>query len=579
MSIARLKSPRQGPVAPPRSQQPMLIYSRTDKEIEPDVKALDFGQYRRMFTYARAYPRFLYPLLLCVVLRAIQLPLLNTAVSKILNGPVSHGDELTLWLAVAGYLGLCLLTQFTMFYRAGLAGLLGEGVVHDLRRDIFGKLQSLTMSFFYRTKLGRIISRVTSDSEVIRAGVQDAVFVTIVCAGQALIALAIMSFYDKALFAVVLATAPGYYLTYRYFRGRLTRAHRANQESFSRVTATLAESVTGIRVTQGFARQQVNAGLWQGLVRDHQRYNMRTIKAAGTFGPLLELLGAFVMCAIFIIGAWRVLNPLIGAKVENIIVFYFLIGDVLGPVAALSNNYTAAIASMAGAERIFRMLDRAPDFADPPDAVDQKAIDGRVEFRHLCFEYEPGKPVLRDINFVAEPGQTIALVGATGSGKSSTINLLAKFYLPTSGELLIDGTDIRRIRAESLHRQLGIVLQQNFLFTGTVMENIRMGRPGAGDDEVIAAVRNLNCLDMVESMPHGFGTHVGERGAGAVTGSAPGSLLRPCHAGRSPTDRPRRGHQFRRYPHRGSSAACPGLAAQRPNQLCRRPPPLDDSPC
>lgn len=507
--------------APPSaasSAASLLTHVRRDKEIEPDVRPIDFKLYRRMFGYAAAYPAFLKPLLFCVVVRAIQLPLLNVVFSRIINGPIARGTVPTLLLASLGYLALTGLTQYIFFHRIKLAGLLGEGVVHDLRRDIFDHVQSLTMSFFHKTKLGGLISRVTSDSEVIRAGVQDAVFMSIVNIGQGLIALAIMSCYDGPLFLVVLATSPGFYLTYRYFRGRLTRAHRANQESFSRVTATLAESVTGIRITQGFARQGVNAALWGVLVRDHQRYNMRTIRAAGVFGPLLELLSAMVIAAIFIVGGYRVLNPAIGAKVEHIVIFYFMIGDVLGPVAVMSNNYAVAIQSMAGAERIFRLLDRRPDFTDAPDAIDLPEIVGRVEFRNLCFEYEPGKPVLRDVSFTAEPGQTVALVGHTGSGKTSIINLISKFYLPTSGELLIDGVDIRRVKSESLHQCTGIVLQQNFLFSGTVMDNIRMGRAGASDEQVIDAVRKLDCLDLVEAMAGGFQTRVGERGSGLSLG-------------------------------------------------------------
>jgi len=492
---------------------PLLTYTQREKEIEPEVRPIDFAMYRRMFTYARAYPAFLTPLLVCVVLRAIQLPLLNTIFSKILNGPVTRGTIATLLWASTGYLAMVIFTQYTMYHRSSLAGLLGEGVVHDLRRDIFGKLQTLTLSFFHKTKLGRLISRITSDSEVVRAGVQDAVFVSIVCGGQAMIALVIMAFYDKALVLIVLATAPGYYLVYRYFRAKLTRAHRANQESFSRVTATLAESVTGMRITQSYVRQDINAEMWRNLVTDHQRYNMATVKAAGTFGPLLELISAFVIAAVFIIGGYRVLNPAIHADVGHIIVFYFLISDVLGPVAMLSNNYATAIQSMAGAERIFKLLDRTPDFTEPADAIDLPAIRGRVEFRDLGFAYTPGTPVLHNINFLAEPGQTVALVGHTGSGKTSIINLLAKFYLPTEGQLLIDGVEIRKLRGDSLHQQLGIVLQQNFLFSGTVMDNIRMGKPGANDQQVIAAVRGLDCLDMVASMADGFNTQVGERGA------------------------------------------------------------------
>jgi ATP-binding cassette subfamily B protein len=173
---------------------------------------------------------------------------------------------------------------------------------------------------------------------------------------------------------------------------------------------------------------------------------------------------------------------------------------------------------MAGAERVFRFLDTRPDWHDAPGALALPAVRGQVEFRHVTFAYKPGRPVLHDISFTAEPGQTIALVGHTGSGKSTITNLIAKFYLPTAGELLLDGLDVRRIASDSLHRQMGLVLQQNFLFTGTVMESIRLGRREATDAEVVDAVRKLGCLDAIESLPDGFQTQIGERGAGISLG-------------------------------------------------------------
>lgn len=173
---------------------------------------------------------------------------------------------------------------------------------------------------------------------------------------------------------------------------------------------------------------------------------------------------------------------------------------------------------MAGAERLFRLLDTEPEWEDAKDAVALSVVRGRVEFRNLTFGYDPSDPVLHDVNFVAEPGQTVALVGHTGSGKSTVISLIAKFYLPSKGELMIDDHEIRDIAGQSLHRHMGIILQQNFLFTGTVMDNIRFGRPGASDEHVIAAAETLGCRDLIETLPDGFQTPVGERGTGLSLG-------------------------------------------------------------
>jgi ATP-binding cassette subfamily B protein len=549
---------------------PLLTHIRKDAEIEADARPIEFKLYRRMFGYTRAYPTFLKFLIVLVILRAIQLPLLELAFSRIINGPISspNGTIAQLVLAVGAYFALAAFTNYCFYHRIHFALLLGEGIVHDLRGDVFDKLQHLTMSFFHKTKLGRIISRITSDAEIVRAGVQDAVFVTIVGGGQILVAMVIMAIYDQGLWLVVLATTPFYYLTYQYFRKRLIRAYRANQESYSRLTATLAESVNGIRITQGYVRQDLNAHLWNNLVTYHQRVNMRTVKAAGLFTPVIEMLNACLVAAILIVGGYRILHgaglasrPLPSppppttaatgvattgaagtapaapaaaattapelsaastkaAKVgfDNLLVFYFIISNVLGPIATLGQMYTIAASSMAGAERVFNLLDRKPDFLDDPDALDLPRIQGRVECRDLSFAYEPGKPVLHNISFYVEPGQTIALVGHTGSGKSSIINLISKFYLPTSGALLIDGVEIRKIKADSLHTQMGIVLQNNFLFTDSVVDNIRQGKPGATEDDVRAAIGQLDCLDIFDQMSDGIQTHVGERGSGLSLG-------------------------------------------------------------
>jgi ATP-binding cassette subfamily B protein len=168
--------------------------------------------------------------------------------------------------------------------------------------------------------------------------------------------------------------------------------------------------------------------------------------------------------------------------------------------------------AMAGAERVFSFLDTPPEWTDPPDAIELPPIAGRVEFENVTFSYDPGRPVLIEASFIAEPGQTIALVGHTGSGKTTITNLISKFYLPDSGKIRIDGHDLMAVSSGSLHRQMGIVLQQNFLFHATVADNIRVGRPGASDEDVIDAVRRLDCLDLLDSLPLGFQTNVGERG-------------------------------------------------------------------
>jgi ATP-binding cassette subfamily B protein len=485
-----------------------------DAQREADKRPLDFRLISRLLAYMHPYAAKRNWLLLCVALRAIQLPSVAWVIGAVINGPIAqHQSAVRIMAGAMGLLALAAFTQVTFHFRQRLALELGEAVVHDLRCKIFAHLQRMPMSYFNATKMGRIISRVTSDCEALRVGVQDVLFVSMVGLGQMIVASAFMLYYDCVLFSVVAAMTPALWLLNHYFRRKLSKAYRDVQESFSRVTATLAESVTGIRVTQGFVRQEVNAGLFHELVTDHAGYNMSAARAAGAFLPLLEFNSQFFIAALLVVGGYRVLNPDIDMHPGDLIQFFFLANIFFNPIQILGNQYNQALTAMAGAERVFHLLDTEPAWRDLPSAKSLPAIRGRVEFDRVSFGYDPQRLVLQDISFVAEPGQTIALVGHTGSGKTSIVNLIARFYLPTSGRLLIDGHDTREVRGDSLHQHMGLVLQHNFLFTGSVMDNIRVGRPAATDQQILDAVRKLDCLDLFHALPQAMHTPVGERGS------------------------------------------------------------------
>jgi len=340
-----------------------------------------------------------------------------------------------------------------------------------------------------------------------------------------LFAAVIMAFCDWVLFLVVVGMAPVLWAVNRRFRMRLSQLTRASQESFSRVTATLAESVSGIRVTQGFVRQDTNAGLFRNLLMDHSRYNIALARTSARLLPILELNSQFFIAILLMLGGWRTFHGLM--TVSDLIQFFFLANLFFSPIQIIGNQYNQALVAMAGAERVFRLVDTPPDWIDAPEAtaladvrqaMPAGVVGARVEFSHVSFGYTPERRVLHGISFTAEPGQSIALVGHTGSGKSSIINLVAKFYLPTEGEVRIDGREICTLTSQSLHRQMGMVQQQNFLFSGTLMDNIRMARPEATDEEIRAAAARLDCLDILEALPRGLLTEVGERGAGLSVG-------------------------------------------------------------
>ncbi len=514
------------PSKPSRHLGPLVQRERDDDEDEEQFKPLEWGLIRRLFTYTRPFAAKRNALMVLSLIRAMQLPAITWAMSRIIAGPITRlagqgGNpslDVLAW-AVLGYGVLAIATDGMFHFRQRYALELGEEVVCALRAAIFARMQSMPMSFFHRTKLGRIIGRVTTDVETVRTGIQDVLFVSVIQFGNMVFAAVVMAWCDWVLFLVVLTMAPILWMVNNHFRMRLSRLSRAAQESFSRVTSTLAESVNGMRVTQGFVRQETNLGLFRTLLADHSRYNIEQARTSAILTPLLELNSQFFIAVLLMLGGWRTLHG--AMTIGDLIQFFFLANLFFSPIATIGNQYNQALIAMAGAERVFRLIDAKPDWEDDPAATPLPAVPGtglRVEFRDITFGYDPARPVLRDINFTVAPGQTVALVGHTGSGKSSIINLVSKFYLPTGGALLVDGREIRMVTSHSLHRQMGMVQQQNFLFTGTVMENIRLSKPGATEAEVRDAARQLDCLDLFDALPQGFQTEIGERGAGLSVG-------------------------------------------------------------
>ena len=479
-------------------------------------RPLDMSIIRRLFALTRPHARLRNAVLFFVLLRAAQLPVVTWATAAVISGPIAHQDLPGTLLGVAGFIALVGVTEWCFVYRSRFALRFGEAVVHDLRNRIYEHLLRMPIAFFRHSQVGRLVSRVTSDVDVVRVGVQDAAFVTLVQLGTLVVSAALMVYYDWQLFFVVLAMAPVLWMLVRYFRRKLSQAYRAQQESFSRVTARLAESVHGMREIQGFVRQDVNGGLFEQLIRDHSRYNYGAAKQQAVFQPLLELNGQLFLSILVVVGGYQALGG--DVPLDALIQFLFLSNAFFGAIPIIGNQFNQALTAMAGAERVFALLETPPAWEDAKDARDLPPLAGEVEFRRVSFEYEPGRPVLDDVSFTAKPGQTVALVGHTGGGKSTIVSLIAKLYLPKTGQVLLDGVDLNAVTQRSLHRQIAAVTQENFLFTGTVLENLRMGNPDATLEQARAAAEALGVLDLLEDLPRGFETEVGEQGGALSLG-------------------------------------------------------------
>jgi len=494
---------------------------------EPEFRPLDWGLIRRLFGYTRAVAAKRNLLIFLTVFRSAQIPALAWLMGEAIAGPIARHEAGALPYWVGAYLLLAFSTDGLFHFRQRFGQEIGEIVVNALRSELFARIQAQPMVFFHRVKLGRLISRMTSDIQALRAGIQEVFFVGIVQGGQMIFAAMVMAFTDGVMFLVVAAMAPVLWMINRHFRGRLSHYSRASQESFSRVTANIAESVNGIRVTQGFVREEMNAGLFRELIHDHARYNVALARTSARLLPLLELNSQFFIAILLMLGGWRTLHG--SMELGDMITFFFLASLFFSPLQTLGSLYNNALIAMASAERVFQLIDRQPEWSDSPEAVDLPDPRGslaedagaggmRIEFERVTFGYRADAPVLHGISFELPPGSMTALVGHTGSGKSSIINLATKFYLPDSGCIRVDGIDLARIRSGSLHRQMGVVLQHNYLFTGSIYDNIRRSRPEAADEEIRGVLERLGCLDLLDRLPQGLATAVGERGSGLSLG-------------------------------------------------------------
>jgi ATP-binding cassette subfamily B protein len=497
-----------------------ITYYRPLDDREAEQAPLSAALIRRIFTYTQPYAVRRNWLFVITFLRGLQLPALAWLIGQTINGPIAGHDLPGIYRYAAVYLALVVLMVVTLHFRQRMALELGEAVAHDMRSEYFQKLTTLPMSFFNQTKFGRIISRLVSDIDAVRVAVQDVTFVVAIQVVQMFVAALLMAWYNWKLFSLMLAFAPMIWLLNRRFKHEASRQMRKVQESWSRVTSTLSESVGGIRVTQAFVRQEVNAGFFRKLVNIHGENNVGVARASAVFIPLLQLKSQLFLGVTALLSGFGALqwHGWLHMNAGDLVMFFFLANFFFDPVQVIGNQYQQALAAMAGAERYFRLIDLKPEWTDAPGAKPLPAIRGGVEFDNVCFEYKPGRPVLTDISFSVEPGQTVALVGHTGSGKTTIAALLQKFYLPASGRVLVDGHNLAEVTSESLRSQMGSVQQNNFLFAGSILDNIRFAKPEASDAEVRATLRALDCLDLVEALPAGLETQVGEKSAALSSG-------------------------------------------------------------
>jgi ATP-binding cassette subfamily B protein len=423
---------------------------------------------------------------------------------------ITPGDTRTLTLVVIAFLVSALVYWGATYVQTYLVGWVGQRVLQDLRIQLFAHLQTLSVGFYSRRQAGVIISRLTNDVQALDQLVSDGV-VTLFGSTLTLVGTAVILLWlDVKLALLTFLVFPLLALGSLGFRVVSANAYRITREKVALITAYLQESLSGIRVVRTFAQERRHLDRFNALNEDNYDANMKTVYLNAAYFPGVEMLSAVATAGILLYGGLQAIQG--DVTVGVLVAFIAALNNFFDPIQSLSQLYTTYQAGMAALDKIFELLDEQPELSDRPDAIDLPRIRGEIDFQGVTFAYGDGAPALADVDLHVPPGQTVALVGATGAGKSTFAKLVARFYDPTEGRVLVDGHDLRDVTMQSLRSQMGIVPQEAFLFSGTLGENIAFGRPDATAEEVAAAARAVHAHDFISALEHGYDTQIGERG-------------------------------------------------------------------
>lgn len=479
-------------------------------------KAYDGRLVRRLLHFLTPYKIKLYWAIVLMIMNSLLAVSGPTIIGRAVDDGIRAGNAATLrWWTV-----LFILTAVGEWisnrYRISLMAFVGTKVVADFRSQLFRHLHTLTLNFFNNYSVGRLMSRLISDVGVLEdfvtwsiTGLFRSVFILL----GIIIAMLVLNW---RLALVTFAVMPLMIALTNYWRKRVRQAYRSTRQRLSLINGYLNESISGIRVTKSFTREAQNSHYFNDLNHSYFDANVDAVRLAAIFFPGVDFMGSFATALVVAVGGWLVLGDTL--TTGTLIAFILYIDRFFEPIRELAQRYNVFQATMAASERVFNLLDTPPDITDAATAYPLPPVSGRVTFQDVTFSYNDNEPILRGITLTAEPGQRIALVGETGAGKSTIIRLLARFFDIKSGALLIDGHDIRAVTQASLRQQLGIVLQDTFLFTGSIRENIRYGRLDATDVEVVAAATAVGAHEFIMKSPQGYETEVGENGVNLSVG-------------------------------------------------------------
>jgi ATP-binding cassette subfamily B multidrug efflux pump len=468
-------------------------------------------QFIRLLGYMKPYTKQIIITLILMIVAAI----------SGLLGPYFLQIAIDEYIEVANYNGLTIITllflatnlinMVCMKQRVYIMSLVGQKVLYRIRQDLFEHIQGLSFTFYDTRPAGKILVRIINDVNSLGDLLTNGIINVLTDFFTLIIAIMIMAYINLKLTLVTLSTVPLLMVLVGVLKRRIRRRWQEVRKKNSNMNAYLHESLAGMRVTQAFVREPETRQLYNELSGDIFSTWIDAIKLNNLFWPGIELIGALGVVLVYIFGIGSLDSSTVSVGV--LVAFIGYVWRIWQPINNLANFYNSLLMAMASTERIFELLDTKPDIKDEEGAYPIPDIQGEVRFEDLEFYYDPDKPVLKGVDFVVKPGETIALVGPTGAGKSTIVNLISRFYDPIKGRVLIDGHDIKGVTLNSLRKQMGVMLQDSFIFSGTIMDNIRYGKLDATDEEVMNAAKVVNAHGFISEMEKGYYTEVKERGS------------------------------------------------------------------
>ncbi|HAP5165805.1 TPA: ABC transporter ATP-binding protein [Enterococcus faecalis] len=473
-------------------------------------KEFNWSHYKRLGAYIKPYKKAVFKTLFVIILANLA-SMLGPYFTKIAIDQVIPQKNLSLLLILGAiFLFSLVIIGWCMRYRIYAITEIGQDILKDMRFSIFEHLQKLPFSYFDSRPHGKILIRVVNYINTLSDLLSNGLINLISDLFNVIITLIFMLFIDVKLTLYSLLLLPVLFVMVLFIQGKQRKAYQELSNKQSNLNAYIHESISGIKITQSFAREDENFQIFNEVSEEYRQSFMKAVRVQYLLWPAVQNISVITTCFIYFVGI-RQLG--VSVTTGTLIAFIGYINNFWNPVINIGNFYNSLITATAYLERIFETMDVVPEIQDAPHAIDLPPIKGTVDFQHVYFRYEEGKNILTDVSFHIEPGQTIALVGPTGAGKTTIINLLSRFYDVNEGAVKIDGYDVRDVTLRSLRKQMGVMLQDTFIFSGTIIENIRYGNLAATEEEVIQAAKIVRAHDFIKDLKDGYETVVEERGS------------------------------------------------------------------